>query len=345
MTKPILRNFDEYVVENAKNKKITTFDKIMNYLDGHCDKTFVLCQSGFFKDFCDEIKNNPEASYVTYLNNFIKENYDGENIHLEEFSCFKKESAACLLEEIMAKLANAMHLPTAYIKSVVISDDEAEELFNNNIPIPNDYTLSIDFISKKERFDSINDYNISTPKGHFCPIQSPLREWYKCFLAYYLKNPITDEILRNDQNMGLFRQFIPQYFFRKYVARDWDFKSENVGVIYDKKTKTYRISPLFDFEFSYFQNKDRINEEELEEDLDLAYAICEKETESFVQEILNLHVNKFVDENIFEDVVANIVDDDGPTTKEFIRSSLHELRALVSEYVFSKQNTRLNKVD
>lgn len=345
MDKPITRSFDEYIIESYKHKKRTVSrDDLEKYLDGHCDKTFVLCQSEFFREFFDEIQNNPKASYETYLNDFIKKNYDGKNLPIGEVSSFQKDSEAPLLEEIMCKLANALHLPTAYVKSVVVSDEEADELFEKHIPIPKDYILSIDFISKNEFFDSMNTYDISSPRGiglnrNCCPTQSPLREWYKCFLVHYLENPITGEKLTSDQNMELFKQFIPQYFFRTYVARDWDFKSENVGIIYNEETKIYRISPLFDFEFSYYLSDDQIDEEKLENDLDLSYSLFEKETEAFVQEILHLDVDTFVDENIPVEIVADI-DDDTPTTKEFIRNSLNQLQSLVFGYVFSMKISR-----
>ena len=133
-----------------------------------------------------------------------------------------------------------------------------------------EYVLSVDFIGKDEHFDTFNEYTrCFDTDDEPCPRGTSLEEWFCSFKNADLTNYQTGEELSYSVNMQLFREFIPQYFFRRYLTRDHDFKSENVCIIYNQKTGKYRLAPMFDMEYCYSLTFP-INKTELDEDLTLA---------------------------------------------------------------------------
>ena len=92
--------------------------------------------------------------------------------------------------------------------------------------------------------------------------------------------------LTHEEKTSLFREFIPQYFFRFAIIRDWDFMSENVGIIFNSDTGKYSIAPMFDFEFAYYRMHSKEMFERLTEDLIFGYDCFPEETSKII--------NKFV---------------------------------------------------
>ena len=104
LNKPKFKWFDEYWSDYGR--KITG-KQHGNLLDGHNNKGFYLTEGWFFKEFFDEIKNNPNCSYVSYINDLIRESYDGKNVPIDNISVFVKSgSVNPLCEEMVAGLSN-----------------------------------------------------------------------------------------------------------------------------------------------------------------------------------------------------------------------------------------------
>ena len=338
MREPKTRQFDTYLIEDDNYNEVpVNYQGLEFNLDGHNLKGFVLCESEFFREFFDEIENNPNASYITYLNEFIKDNYDGINLPIEEISCFKKDSIRVRIEEIVSRLANALKIPTAYVKSVIpYTPDELKAINKHMIndllegkissfkPQEN-YMLSIDFIGKNEHFHSLNEYY---GNKFLVYKRCSLGKWYSSFMNCTLKNPLTHKKLTHNEKWELFRQFIPQYIFRTYIARDYDFKSENVGIIYDEVKNCYKLSPMFDFEQCYYYADTPIDQYALSADLELAYKLCPEETADILRKLNNLDIDKFIDTHVNDD--DKIIDyNSNPKAKQAISKTLHDMDRLI----------------
>lgn len=323
MKAPTIREFDKYLIgsidENCttENNDHITYNKMLEYIEGHNHKSFVLCESEYFMDFFDEIKNNPECSYDTYLNDFIRENYDGKNLPISEISCFQKQGDDNLIEEVTCKLANALGIPTIFVKNVArLSQEEFKkrlfEMIERSKPgetlqLSNeDYLLAIDFIHENEHFDNLNVYAMYKDGINICVCGSRLAKWYDAFINQPLQNPITKEFLTFEQKDALFREFIPQYFFRAFAVRDWDLKSENVGIIYNRITGKYRLSPMFDFEYTYYNNKNNaFKEDKFIEDLIFAFDAYPEETANALINFETFDIDNFV-ENLYNENPLNL---------------------------------------
>lgn len=308
MKTPKIRNFDEYIYNDS-----LTQVQLSKYLNGHNDKGFVLCDSEFFRELFDEIKNNPNSSYDTYLNRFIKEDYDGTNLPISEVSCLKKEGENNLIEEFVSKLGNALHIPTVFIKNYPRESQEEfkkrlDEMIANAKPgsficfSSEDYMLSVDFIRENEHFETINEYS----QREVCKRGSSINAWFGIFENEKLINPLTYQELTHEEKMELFREFIPQYFFRRHIVRDWDFKGENVGILYNQKTGKYRLAPMFDFEYCYYKAKSQNNEQLFDEDLIFAYDCFPEETSKIINTLRTFDIDNFIDNLHLESVKTDI---------------------------------------
>lgn len=314
MKKPILKYFDKYIIENSKEVSPSKFNE---YMEGHNNKSFVLCESEIFRELFDEIKNNPDCSYRTYLNDFIKENYDGEEIPINKVSCLKKIGENNIIEELVTKLANTMGLPTVFVKNPIDNSKDAfrkrlDQLIAQGVPgtsleyTPLEYLLSVDFISKNEYFDTIDAYCEKKEENkRVCERASSLSAWFGVFDNKKFINPITKMELTHEEKISLFREFIPQYFFRFAIIRDWDFMSENVGIIFNSDTGKYSIAPMFDFEFAYYRMHSKEMYERLIEDLIFGYDCFPEETSKIINKFVEFDINKFLDNLSLECVTTS----------------------------------------
>lgn len=304
MKRAKFRNYDNYIVDTVGPKETSSFYELIYYLGGHNDKTFVLCESEFFREFFDEITNNPNHTYSSYLNQFISENYKGKTIPISEVGAFKKVGENNFIEEVVSRLANALKIKTTYIKNAPQLNNE---IFQQNLMNlikngkagdsikyePEDYLLSPDFLSEGEHFDTIDAYCKNNTNECVCPRRCSLATWYNVFKYRKFTNPLTREILSPDQKMQLLKELIPQFVFRAHLVKDWDFKSENVGIIYNENTNQYSLAPMFDFEYCYYlasQNDYR----RCAEDLIFAYKCCPKETTEVIEKIVNFNIDGFL---------------------------------------------------
>lgn len=340
MKTPNIKNFDEYMAEEKEHKLTTT--QLSEYLDGHNEsKTFVRCESEFFRDFFDEILNNSHSTYDTYLNKFIRENYDGVHLPIEEVYSFKKQGDNNLIEEVVSRLANALRIPTIYIKnSPRISQEEFREKLNEMLTkgkpgdsinlTSEDYLLSIDFLGEDECFANINEYASCLPCSNVCDRGSRLAEWYGVFNYFTFINPITNEELSYEEKIKLFKDFIPQYLFRTHIVRDWDFKSENVGIIYNKKTGQYRLAPMFDFEYAYYKMRNGENDEKFEEDLIFGYDCFPEETHATMINFEHFNLDNFLEHMHDNSCVTTSRTKD--THKFLVKTAYDEFLSLFKEF-------------
>lgn len=203
---------------------------VVSPLGGSMPKTFVRCDSKYFKELIEELKK-PNCSYVTYINDLVKSlNSDNiENFPLSKISVLIKKSHRAqdiYNEEIASKTANILEIPVTYNTVVNIAGI--------------DYNMSVDFLKKDEEFISLDHCKLNDAMS-FCVIKKKLQKYFEYYVAC---GEITQE-----QAYNLLSDFMEMYIFRKYILSDTDFDMFNTGLIFNNKTKEYKWAPNFDMEY------------------------------------------------------------------------------------------------
>lgn len=267
-------HFFDYI-KSRKNKDILADDSLKEYddtspkypnqiLNGIHAKKFYRCDSALFDQMFDEIRNNPNCSYKTYLNDLIKQEkdyipervsamlkitsdvYSHSNDIIDNFASEK--------EVLSSRIANFLGVPTVYNKKIRFRDSAG--------------ILSVDFLKSDEKIldfdDDINmiesELDMDRP-GLFDNMnleQTMAR--LNSVLFYYEK-------MYNFDHQQILKDILTQYFVKTYVLDDRDFGYHNVGVTCDKNN-CIQVLPMFDYEMT-FSNSNNNNIYE-----DFRYATC-----------------------------------------------------------------------
>jgi len=258
----ISKEFEKYIKEIDDNK-VEEYDETFSSGDiigGVRFKKFVRFDSEVFKELVDEIKNNPNCSYDTYVNELIKSGYIPKHISVlkKEDNSFRNADDMYEIghfkEVIASRILNFFECPTTY-----------EVLLNIGRQT---FSCSVDFGRYREDF-----YQMSRiPLIHSLGLNSmdenvkDLRVKLKYFTSH-------NNIDKHAEEMS--KKFIEDYIYsmmiRKFVLCDDDCGFHNVGLIYNVEKNTVRMAPSFDFEYCFIFAKDdherRKEFAEFEEDL------------------------------------------------------------------------------
>lgn len=217
-------------------------DKIEEYSNQALDiggtnrKRFVRLDSSLLKNYLREaIKSN--CSYVTYIDDFIKENCtkDNKNIPLKYVSVLMKKQRVdyindtSIKEAIGSQVANLIGVPTVYNERVVFEDSY--------------FTMSIDFVKEGNEIDHLIEYKDSPDD---C---SNYWEWENDIERQF--NQIIPDTNPNKQKNieEIEHQFVQQYCLKNLILDDWDFKPRNLVYVKDLKNDTYSLGPVSDYEY------------------------------------------------------------------------------------------------
>ena len=232
------------------------YDVIEDYgYGGHTLKNFYRVNSSIFQSVFDEIKNNPECSFVTPYNDIVK-----EGIIPEKVSVLIKDTPHHLEERIACQLLNYYGVACPVNIGVV-----GGELFQDNVKsLPNNkksarfrdmtsgllgfysYSVSMDFMSEGDTLETFagEDENVRFFTS-------------RCDSIDRVRSKIT-EVLNSEkfEKLGkvakqklatqLEDEFIMSMLVRRVICCDSDFNTNNVGIL---TGKTPRIMN-FDFELS-----------------------------------------------------------------------------------------------
>lgn len=258
--KPILKGFDEilscygsrlYIDKDIKplDQNFCEVKKVANYVfgerfqkivGGRSDKLFYLCQSDYLKEMFDEIKCG--ATYVTAHNSVIKSDYvcSSKKYPNEYIPVLIKRSSDILdlsaYDEISSKIANVFKIPTVYNKQFSV----IEKGYKKN------YLLSVDFIEYPKEFDTLAVYLNHERRTHIFNFES-----FHLMLQEEMSNKKHAIFLNDEEKAQLEKDFVEQYLFRRYILKDGDLDTENIGILYNPETNKYELSPVFDMEFAF----------------------------------------------------------------------------------------------
>ena len=261
---------------------------------GKTDKIFVRLDSEHLTDYFKAVAKGG-SSYVTYIDDIAIEYATTKKAPIRAVSAMIKEydksSKYPYNEEIASKIGNALGIPVVYNMSY-----EAEDRLQ---------CISIDYMKYDKNLEYgtlYPDYNSRIIDGHS---KFNLVEWEQVFLSMPLHNPSTGVPITMGQRKKLFKQFLPTYFFRRFVLGDTDFDVQNIGITYDKRHSTYSISPNYDMERAFNMNWSETSIlRSLRRDMPFAIKYYPKEMSNFMKKVSSVYANRM----LYSGTIKNIKD-------------------------------------
>ena len=237
-------------MKKIKKEDIKHYDEEDMNLVGTTSKTFFRIDSANLQKYL-ELAIDPKSSYVTYIDDFVKENYnpDTHEIPLKYVSVLLKKQRyenmtdTICKEVIGSRIANALGMPTVY--------NELIEYDKEN------YVMSIDFVKTGQEIDSFErDKN----KKNYSMANYDV--WEDLFNTATIKITEYSPTLV-DNIKTLKKDFVQQFLFRNVILDDGDFVPNNVTLIKDLKTKNLSFAPINDYEFIFAGREESDFEEDV----------------------------------------------------------------------------------
>lgn len=282
-------------------------------IGGSTEKRFIRLDSSLLKGYLKEaIKKN--THYVTYIDDFVKENFDKEtkDIPLKYVSVLLKQARKevqdnfvkehFVKEVLGSRLTNLMGFPTVY---------------NDMTTIDGEYCLvSIDFLKSGQEVEILDN---KTQIDDF----STFSAWEK--LIDIDLNEIIDDANHNKEKIvdKFKRDFVHQYILKSLIFDDKDFYPKNVVYIKEEKSDgdfDYYLAPLLDYEFIFSFRRNDLMEKDCRENIEYLLKNYPQEISSFIATLeKNLYQNgvrqtKKVDK-VFKDVTENDIYYNGLRTR------------------------------
>jgi len=238
-------SFKRYI-KAISSKDIELYDDLTpsseDSLEGARRKKFIRMSGDAFNELFNEICNNPNCSYVTYMNDVIKSGYVPKYLSVltKENTQINRRNNQYGLEHfsdvIACKIMNFFGCPTTY---ETLFDIDGEVL-----------SCSVDFNKTDEDFYSLSGIggfhsfsSASDVSGNLNKIDGSL----KCFRDNILLDNMTDEEFAK-MSKKFKEDYVYSWMIRYLIMNDRDFYDNNVGLIYDKKNNEFRMSPNYDME-------------------------------------------------------------------------------------------------
>lgn len=225
---------------------IEEYDEVVGDVDGHTFKTFYRVNSDVFSTVFEEIKNNPNCSFVTPYNEVVK-----EGLIPEKVSVLIKETEFANEERIASQILNFYELPTpvniAGMGQEIFSDEVGEE--KDEEDSLKMYTISLDFIGGNARLEDFTEENRYAFFWDFDEsFQQVSRHIVRLVNTGVFKNLPNER--KNQIVDKLMEDFAMSYLVRKFIFIDTDLNDSNIGMLVDESTKEASIIN-FDFELAF----------------------------------------------------------------------------------------------
>ena len=277
-------------MKKIKKEDIKYYDEEDMNLVGTTSKTFFRIDSANLQKYL-ELAIDPKSSYVTYIDDFVKENYnpDTHEIPLKYVSVLLKKQRyenmtdTICKEVIGSRIANALGMPTVY--------NELIEYDKEN------YVMSIDFVKTGQEIESF----VPESKKGYSVVNYAV--WENLF------NTATIKIAEYSPNLvenikKLKKDFVQQFLFRNVILDDGDFIPNNVTLIKDLKTKNLSFAPINDYEFIFVGREESDFEEDVRKYIKY---IGEKYPEELKEFTNKIHKTFYKDGVLQEEVLKDLV--------------------------------------
>ena len=238
---------ESFLTENYANVSVNDIIAIngenssMNRVDGCHAKQFYRVTGDYFKDLYEEMRNNPDCMYRTYMDDVIKSGYNPEKL-----SVLIKESGelehGAYYEILCSRIANFMGAPTVYNKLYVENGKK--------------YVISVDYMKSGYRMiDMIRMANDLYSEIDFDYVNSIEKNYSGMHLFFMnIADMLRTKLCGSDSNSDSFEdEFFNQYFTRRHVIHDGDFGIHNIGLMTDGKGKAI-LEPMYDTELAFSDN-------------------------------------------------------------------------------------------
>lgn len=218
-------------------------DWCRNFFDnGRRYKKFSFFDSSFFSELIDDLQNNPDCQYVSYINDLVRSGYTPKWIRaMEKPPCV---SSLGIIEVVASRLLNTMDCPTTY---ETIVEKKCKSLSGEDIGIQK-RVLSVDFDydNEDQNFYNLSKFDYDFFSNNFTALETGIK--HIIYDVYQKKYLVSDKFRNEDANKVL-EDFAYSYLIRKFILEDKDYKFRNIGLIVDKKNQRLKFAPNFDFEF------------------------------------------------------------------------------------------------
>lgn len=251
--KSFTNTHDDYMRYIPKMRGIKDFDFVdetsrKNSVGGQSVKWCVRADKMYLRDLLKEIKNNPDSSYETC---YTRKEIEDDNIP-QYFSVVMKnpETEMVLDADVFgSRILNYFGVPVVYNRRI----DKAIPKY------PTDkYLMSVDFLRPNETFVEFSEV-IPFSEGMEIKwfARKGLDRVIEC-IDFYLGKYLKERDIRfNEKDMAQFNSFfISSLLTRVYLMNDSDFRNGNIGIILNKKEKSFRPAPNFDMEKCFATKKD-----------------------------------------------------------------------------------------
>lgn len=231
------------VLENDKCKTYDV-DHLGSSLDGFRPKKFYRVSTELLSEIIDEIKNNPESSYITHCNDLIK-NHDYVPKYMSVMA--KGTNPINSLKEIAcSRLMNYFGSPTTYEK-VFKLPDERFSIWGTPVYA----TVSPDFVSFDYELMTLDDFGIHLDmdlEKDISVIDKALSKFYSGNKYLMFNNKFVSQKDFDIRKTEIIADYIYAFLIRKFVLRDRDFHSGNTGIIINPITMDMKSYVSFDYE-------------------------------------------------------------------------------------------------
>lgn len=232
-------DFQEYDDEKPENEH--------GFLRGYRSKRFYRFSSRLFSDLINELQNNPNCSYGTYVNDLIKSGYipDYLSVVAKEDKRFREGGFSLniggLREVCASRILNYFECPTIYETYLKVEDGN---ILNNSKNI----CCSVDFNNYGEDLNLVHGFmrNYDFGAGE---LETVIPTIEKIFERWKLEEDHREDY--EDMKNKFIEDYVYSYMIRRFVLKDGDFWLNNVGIIFNKEDKTFRMAPNFDFEYCF----------------------------------------------------------------------------------------------
>lgn len=208
-------------------------------LTGLRSKHFVRCSSELFGGLVSELQNNKNTSYITHVNELIKDGYIPEYL-----SVLIKDGGVLegnIREVVSSRILNYFGVPTTYETLARGSGNQAV----------NHYVLSADFIgSPIDEFYTLDELGIMV---YNTPLENIVTDMNKLLNTFYRSRRLfnfgaIDRSQFDVQKEQVIEDFLYGYIVRRYVLDNRDLHGDNIGVIIRKDDLSISLAPNYDFE-------------------------------------------------------------------------------------------------
>lgn len=225
------------VEEYSHNPQLVEGDSIIG---GERSKRFVRFSGDVFSELIEEIQNNPNTSFDTYLNEVIKEGYTPEYVSVlikkpnNIMTKVDEYGLGHFRDVIASKVLNYFECPTTY-ETLVKIDGKLK-------------SCSVDFNKPDEDLYMAHDL---LPHQGVMPWDLDDSQFYLTHKFNKLANELDIDDSNNEMFAKLMDDYIYSYLVRKIVIQDSDYGFHNMGIIHNKKENILYMAPNFDFEYCF----------------------------------------------------------------------------------------------